>query len=158
MLNFPWKLIRNLGNCTSILGTDKREVMNSNLAKHHTPTILVVEDDESTGEVLTLAISQETPYRPLLVRSGQDALHAFQQYKMNLLILDYLLPDITGIELYDRIHTINESKAIPTILMSATNPTEEIAPRGILLIEKPFELDMLLKAINTLLDQDCPSI
>src|ERR1700736_3245027 len=36
MLNFPWKLIRNLGNCTSILGTDKREVMNSNLAKHHT--------------------------------------------------------------------------------------------------------------------------
>jgi CheY-like chemotaxis protein len=132
--------------------------MNYNLTKPHTPTILVVEDDESTGEVLTLAISQETPYRPLLARSGHDALHACQQNKLNLLILDYLLPDITGIELYDRILTINESRVIPTILMSATNPSEEIAPREILLIEKPFELDMLLEAINTLLDQDCPSI
>ena len=131
--------------------------MNHNLTKHHTPTILVVEDDESTGEVLTLAISQETPYRPLLVRSGQDALHAFQQNKLQLLILDYRLPDITGIELYDRIQRINE-RTPPTILMSATNPSEDIAPRDILLIEKPFELDMLLKAINTLLDQDCTSM
>ena len=132
--------------------------MNYNQTKSQAPTILVVEDDESTGEVLTLVISQETPYYPLLVRSGQDALHVFQKHKLNLLILDYLLPDITGIDLYDRIYAINESKAIPTILMSATNPSEEIAPRDILLIEKPFELDMLLEAINSLMDQECPSI
>ncbi|HEY4036820.1 MAG TPA: response regulator [Ktedonobacteraceae bacterium] len=132
--------------------------MNYNLTKSQAPTILVVEDDESTGEVLTLAISQETPYCPLLVRSGHDALHVFQKHKLNLLILDYLLPDITGIDLYDRIYAINESKAIPTILMSATNPSEEIAPRDILLIEKPFELDRLLEAINSLMDQECPSI
>lgn len=126
--------------------------MNYKPTKDQTPTILVVEDDESTGEVLTLAISQETPYYPVLVRSGQDAIHAIQQHKLSLLILDYLLPDITGIELYDRIHTINESKVIPTILMSATNPREDIAPRDILLIEKPFELDTLLEAINALLN------
>jgi DNA-binding response OmpR family regulator len=132
--------------------------MNYNPTKHHTPTILVVEDDESTGEVLTLAILQETPYRPLLVRSGHDALDVFQQNQLNLLILDYRLPDITGIELYDRIQMINESKVIPTILMSATNPSEDIAPRDIVLIEKPFDLDMLLEAINTLVKKDCPSI
>jgi len=132
--------------------------MNYNQTETHTPTILVVEDDESTGEVLTLAISQETPYRPLLVRNGQDALHTFQQHKLNLLILDYRLPDTTGIELYDRIYAINESKFIPTILMSATHPSEEIAPRNIVLMEKPFELDILLKAINTLMDLECPSI
>jgi len=132
--------------------------MNYNLTETQPPTILVVEDDESTGEVLTLAISQETPYRALLVRNGQDALRMFQQCKLNLLILDYRLPDITGIELYDRIYAINESRIIPTILMSATNPSEEIAPRNIVLMEKPFELDMLLEAINTLLDQECPSI
>lgn len=132
--------------------------MDYDLTGTQTPTILVVEDDESTGEVLTLVISQETPYRPLLVRNGQDALRVFQQRKLNLLILDYRLPDITGIELYDRIYAINESKFIPTILISATNPSEEIAPRNIVLMEKPFELDMLLEVINTLLDQECPSI
>src|SRR6266571_170984 len=132
--------------------------MDDNLTEIQISTILVVEDDESTGEVLTLAISQETPYRPLLVRNGQDALHMLQQCKLDLLILDYRLPDISGIELYDRIYAINESKFIPTILMSATHPSEEIAPRNIVLMEKPFELDILLKAINTLMDLECPSI
>jgi len=132
--------------------------MNYNLTETRPPTILVVEDDESTGEVLTLAISQETPYRTVLAQNGHDALQVLQQCKMNLLILDYLLPDITGIELYDRIHTINKSKVIPTILMSATNPSEEIAPRNIVLVEKPFELDRLLETINTLLNQEYASI
>jgi len=132
--------------------------MNYNLTETQTPTILVVEDDESTGEVLTLAISQETPYHLVLAQNGHDALQALQRCKMNLLILDYRLPDITGIELYDRIRTINESKVIPTILMSATNPSEEIAPRNIVLIEKPFELDRLLETINTLLNQEYASI
>ena len=132
--------------------------MDYNLTETQIPTILVVEDDESTGEVLTLAISQETPYRSLLVRNGQDALHVFQQRELNLLILDYRLPDITGIELYDRIYAIKESKVVPTILMSATNPSEEIAPRDIVLLEKPFELDMLLQVINTLMGEECPSI
>ena len=126
--------------------------MNHNLTETQIPTILVVEDDESTGEVLTLAILQETPYHPLLARSGHEALQVLQKHSMSLLILDYRLPDTTGIELYDRIHTINTSKVIPTILMSATHPSEEITSRNILLIEKPFELDMLLEAIQSLLN------
>lgn len=126
--------------------------MNHNLTETQIPIILVVEDDESTGEVLTLAISQETPYHPLLARSGHEALQMLQKHNMSLLILDYRLPDTTGIKLYDRIHTINKSKVIPTILMSATHPSEEIASRNILLIEKPFELDMLLEAIKSLLN------
>jgi DNA-binding response OmpR family regulator len=137
---------------------DRQKPMDYNLTETHPPTILVVEDDESTGEVLTLAISQETPYRPLLVRNGHDALHAFQQHKLHLLILDYILPDITGIELYDRMYAIDESKTIPTILMSAMHPNEEIAPRSIVLMEKPFELDTLLKAINNLMDLEHASI
>jgi CheY-like chemotaxis protein len=132
--------------------------MDYNLTETQTPTILVVEDDESNGEVLTLAISQETSYHLVLAQNGHDALQALQQCKVNLLILDYRLPDITGIELYDHIHTTNESKVIPTILMSATNPREEIAPRNIVLIEKPFELDRLLETINTLLNQEYTAI
>ena len=126
--------------------------MNYKLVKHQKPTILVVEDDESTGEVLTLAISQETPYSPLLVRNGQDALQAIRKHELGLLILDYLLPDTTGIELYDHIYKIKEGKVVPTILMSATHPSEDITSRDILLIEKPFELDTFLEAIHTLLD------
>lgn len=126
--------------------------MNHHLTEQATRTILVVEDDESTGEVLILTISQETPYRALLARSGHDALETLQKHKANLLILDYRLPDITGIELYDRIHTIYKNTIIPTILLSATHPSEEIAARNIVLIEKPFELDILLEAMKSLLN------
>src|SRR6266567_8847128 len=94
----------------------------------HTPLILIVEDDSSTGEVLELAISQETSYRSLLVTSGQDALAVLQQTKPDLIILDYRLPDTTGIELYDQLQSYQELRTIPVVLMSAMERSEELEP------------------------------
>jgi CheY-like chemotaxis protein len=121
----------------------------------HTPLILIVEDDSSTGEVLELAISQETSYRSLLVTSGQDALAVVQQTKPDLIILDYRLPDTTGIELYDQLQSYQDLKAVPVVLMSAMERSEELEPtatnRPVTRIDKPFELDDLLSTIERLL-------
>jgi len=121
----------------------------------HTPLILIVEDDSSTGEVLELAISQETSYRSLLVTSGQDALAVVQQTKPDLIILDYRLPDTTGIELYDQLQSYQNLKAVPVVLMSAMERSEELEPtatnRPVTRIDKPFELDDLLSTIERLL-------
>ena len=69
-------------------------------------TILLVEDDVNIGEVLVQAITQETPYHAMLVPDGFEALKAVKKTMPDLLILDYHLPRMTGIELYDQLHTI----------------------------------------------------
>src|SRR5437660_7356137 len=85
--------------------------------------VLIVENDDSIGEYLVQAIEQETPYRPLLVSSTQQALEVMQQVKPSLLLLDYdLLSSMNGIELYDLIHNTSGFEHIPAIIMSASFP------------------------------------
>lgn len=111
-------------------------------------TILVVEDDADIGTFIVLAISQETKHSTHLVTDGFQALKATYDLKPDLLILDYQLPRMNGIELYDKLQARKELAGIPTIMISARLPTQEIARRNITGVKKPFELYELLRTIE----------
>ncbi len=114
-------------------------------------TILVVEDDADIGSFLIQAISQETTHQAMLVTDGFQALKAIANIQPSLLILDYQLPSMNGIELYDRIQETNVHENLPTILISARLPKQEIAKRKIIGMAKPLELDEFLQTIEMLL-------
>ncbi|RAQ94510.1 response regulator [Thermogemmatispora tikiterensis] len=120
-------------------------------------TILIVEDDDGIGAFLVQAISQETPHRVLLVHDAFQALKAVRSIRPGLLILDYQLPGMNGIELFDQLQTMGDLAAIPTILVSARLPEQEIRQRRIVGLSKPLELDELLETIERLLGGETPS-
>src|SRR6059058_9538 len=98
-------------------------------------TILVVEDDAAIGELLALTLEQETSYQPFVVSSGQEALRVAQAVQPMLFLLDYQLPDMTGIEVYDRLHARKEFTAVPAIVMSANMPRHELNKRHLIELE-----------------------
>src|SRR5438105_3562248 len=100
--------------------------------KYTVKTILIVEDDEYIGEVLVQAIVQETSHFAILVPDGQAALHTVTEVKPSLFILDYQLPRMNGIELYDHLHAIPELVPIPAMMISARLPQRELEKRRIL--------------------------
>jgi CheY-like chemotaxis protein len=114
-------------------------------------TILVVEDDELIGAFLAEAISQETPYRPLLVSDGFEALKVTRDIRPSMFLLDYHLPRMNGIELYDQLHAKEGLENVPAILISANLPLSELTKRAIPGIKKPFDLDQLLQAIEKII-------
>ena len=114
-------------------------------------TILVVEDDTDIGMFLVQAISQETHYQAMLVADGLQALNVVASIKPNLFILDYQLPSMNGIELYDQLQETQELQGTPAILISARLPRREIARRKIVGMTKPLELDDFLQTIERLL-------
>lgn len=116
-------------------------------------TILVVEDDDSIGSVLVEALSMETSYDALLVCDGFQALNALRSLKPLLVITDYRLPHMDGLELYDRVHAMTETANVPTIIMSAYMPEDEVRKRHLCSLHKPFELDDLLNLIERLLNE-----
>ncbi|GAC1307187.1 MAG: hypothetical protein NVSMB27_45310 [Ktedonobacteraceae bacterium] len=118
-----------------------------------TKTILLVEDDPGIGSFLVEAIAQETPYRAIVATDSHAALKLMQHFKPDLLILDYGLPGLNGIELYDRLHMNKELAALPAILITANRhlPQQQIQERHLTVFRKPFELDTLLAAIKTFL-------
>ena len=114
-------------------------------------TILIVEDDAAIGQMIALTLLEETPYQPVIAYSGHEALQVVQGVTPVLFILDYQLPSMTGLQLYDQLQKKEELQAIPTIMLSANLPKAELEKRHILGIKKPFELDVLLEAIAQLL-------
>ena len=114
-------------------------------------TILLVEDDVPIGEVLVQAITQETSYITVVAQSGEEALKKIESIKPNLLILDYRLPGITGLDVYDHIHAIEEFERVPAMMISAQLPVSELKKRTITGMNKPLDLDEFLQTIERLL-------
>lgn len=118
-------------------------------------TIFIVEDDEDTRELLTLAITTETPYHVFSLGSATETfqhLNEIRAARPALLILDYRLASMTALELYDRLCVTAELKNVPTIIITAGHLDEEtqyvLAERNIRLLEKPFDLSELISCIG----------
>jgi DNA-binding response OmpR family regulator len=118
-----------------------------------TKTILLVEDDPYISSFLVEAIAQETPYRAIVAGDSNAALKLVRHYSPSLFVLDYGLPDMNGIELYDRLHINQELAAIPAILITANRyiPQQQIQQRRLITFMKPFELEAFLTTIEALL-------
>ncbi len=126
--------------------------LHSSKEEHTTlKTILVVEDDADVGDFLVRAILLESPYQAKLVSDGFQALKTVRSLKPNLFLLDYQLPSMNGIELYDRLHAIKEFADIPAIVFSANLPLQKVRERKLASLKKPVELDELLNTIEELL-------
>lgn len=122
-------------------------------------TVLVVEDDEDTCEMLTLCIESETSCRVLSLSSSEEVLQGLQpiqEAKPRLFIFDYHLVALTGLELYDSLHALKEFEHIPAIIITATTLNLElehaIAQRKLTLLLKPFDIDELIERIGQMLN------
>ena len=118
-------------------------------------TVFIVEDDEAIGEFLVEAIEQETPYQAVLASDGLQALKMLRTVKPDVLILDYGLPDMNGLEFYDAIHAVKALKDLPVLIISAemARIQKEVKARQLSQLQKPFELTHLLEAIEQLFSQ-----
>ena len=114
-------------------------------------TILLVEDDSIISELLIQMITQETHYKIFSVPDGLEALDLVKNIKPQLLILDYWLPFIHGIELYDRLHNTEGLEEVPAIMLSVNAPVREINQRHMTYIKKPFDMPKLLDTIHRLI-------
>ena len=110
--------------------------------------ILVVEDDEAIGALLVQLLAQETCYQALWVADSFEALNVVREIKPDLFILDYQLPVMNGLQLYDQLHVISRLENVPAILLSARLPRSEVEKRSLIGLGKPFELDDLLETVN----------
>ena len=117
-------------------------------------TLLIAEDDEAIGELLVQTIKTETPYAALLTTDAAQALHAVESLIPSLIILDYHLPGIDGLELHDRLHDMKGLESVPTLMMSSHSPpTQSLRQRDITFLKKPFDLTTFLNAIEKMLPQ-----
>jgi ligand-binding sensor domain-containing protein/signal transduction histidine kinase/CheY-like chemotaxis protein/AraC-like DNA-binding protein len=118
------------------------------------PTILIVEDNEE----MTGFIGNEAGelYNVFTASNGEEALFFLNEYSIQLVVSDIMMPVMDGFTLLKRIKTDLEFSHIPVILLTARNTTQSRL-EGLELgadayIDKPFSMDILLAQITNLLN------
>lgn len=77
--------------------------------------ILIVDDDNNIAELISLYLIKEC-FDTKIVNDGEDALHAFETYHPNLILLDLMLPGIDG---YQVCREVRAKSNVPIIMLSA---------------------------------------
>ncbi len=119
-------------------------------------TILIVDDDHDIGEMLRTVITQQTNYRVVWIAESDLALEAASHMRPSLLLLDYMMPTMDGLKLYDHLQEKPNMRGVPVVLISAraTLPFEQIRERGMYILRKPFDLSDLLDMLAQLLTDE----
>ena len=117
-------------------------------------TILVADDESHILHVVSLKL-KNAGYRVLTARDGQEALEIAQQEKPDLLITDYHMPQLSGIELCRRLKQDPATSHIPAIMLTARGyhlEPHDTEQSGILrMLSKPFSPRHLLSTVEEVL-------
>ncbi|EJL6400125.1 MULTISPECIES: HD domain-containing phosphohydrolase [Vibrio] len=82
-----------------------------------TPRILIVDDEPANLKVMRQVLQEN--YRLSFARSGQDALALLAQEKVDLILLDIMMPEMTGFDVCQRLKSNPKTAAIPVIFVTA---------------------------------------
>jgi len=85
---------------------------------HDHPTVLVVEDEPAQREVLSYNLQSEG-FEVVSAADGDEALLLVQEVMPDIIVLDWMLPGISGIEICRRLKTKPNTSGIPVIMLSA---------------------------------------
>ena len=82
------------------------------------PTILVVEDEDALATLLQYNLEKEG-YQVLAAADGEEALVAVEEKLPDLIVLDWMLPKVSGIEVCRRLRQRPETRNVPIIMLTA---------------------------------------
>ncbi len=125
--------------------------MNGEPAK---PRVLIVDDEEVITSVLS-TILESWGFEPHAVNNPSEVLRLLEREEFDLILLDIRMPEISGLELLDRIKGIHPG--VPVIMITAVG-TAEAAVKALKLgaedfITKPFDQDEILNSVNAALSR-----
>jgi two-component system response regulator MtrA len=127
--------------------SSKAKVLNPTTKK-----VLVVDDNEDIRNLISIILTGES-YGVLSVESGTIALEVYQDFKPDLILLDIMMPGISGFDVLEKIRDIRNPKlnSVPIVMITAKSLTDDI-DKAIRLgatsyIVKPFRAESLKQKV-----------
>ncbi|MTW85676.1 response regulator [Virgibacillus dakarensis] len=113
------------------------------------PAILIVEDEKKLSRVLELELTYEN-YETKIAANGKDALQLLEEKEWDLVLLDIMLPELSGLEILRRVR--RKDQHTPIILLTARDQVHDKVS-GLDLgandyVTKPFQIEELLARIR----------
>ena len=125
------------------------------------PLVLVVEDEPAQREVLKYNLESEG-YTVSFAVNGEEALLMISEELPDVIVLDWMLPNVSGIEVCRQVKTRPETREIPVIMLSARSE-EGDKVRGLETgaddyVTKPYSVTELLARVRSQLRRSRPTM
>ncbi len=125
------------------------------------PTVLVVEDEDSLATLISYNLGKEG-YRVVLCADGEEALVLIDESPPDLILLDWMLPTVSGIEICRRLRQRAETRNIPLVMLTARGE-ESDRVRGLDTgaddyVVKPFSMAELVARLRAVLRRLRPGL
>ncbi|HXV99617.1 MAG TPA: response regulator [Anaerolineae bacterium] len=119
--------------------------------------ILSIEDDPEMSSLIQL-IFERKGHRVIGARRGELGLELIKSLKPDVLLLDLMLPDIDGWDLYRQMKSDKELSKVPIIIVSARSEEQDAASGFRVVasdryIQKPFEVKDLVDTVTHMLEK-----
>lgn len=119
-------------------------------------SILVIEDSAADRMIIQRTLEKKN-YSVIVAHDGESGLKLVHEHKVDLIILDYLLPGRNGIEICRIIKGSKETRDIPVIFLTVVEAGETIlecyGAGAETYIHKPIDAGFLLKEVKSLLSE-----
>jgi CheY-like chemotaxis protein len=117
--------------------------------------ILYIEDERAAFDLVNQAL-KPLGYRVARATSGRQALDMLKKQKPDLLLLDLMMPDINGWDVYRAVKTDESLAEVPVIVISARLSEHERTvigdlPQADAYIIKPFDVEQVISAVQKLI-------
>ena len=114
--------------------------------------ILVADDDEGV-RALMVEVLEVYDYEIDAVENGVEAIKCIDNKIYDLIITDYMMPEMDGLEFTQKIKA--KYPSIPILIVTATGPVQDLLKNGATAcISKPFEIAELQSTIETILKKE----
>ncbi|MCK4601277.1 MAG: response regulator [Phycisphaerae bacterium] len=117
--------------------------------------ILVADDEAHILHVVSMKL-RNAGYEVITALDGEEALELCTAEKVDLIITDYQMPYMTGLEFCKKLRSCPETRDIPAIMLTARGfdigPDEMISAGITAVLAKPFSPREILEKVNSLLD------
>ena len=114
-------------------------------------TILIVDDDEDIRELVEITL-EDSEYRLHTAEDGQAGLDAVLDLRPDLVILDWMMPRLNGLQVVRKLREHTTTAGIPVVLLTSqpdTEHREEIQTLGIFsYLQKPFSPLELIQTVQ----------
>ncbi|MBN2812484.1 MAG: response regulator [Bacteroidales bacterium] len=120
--------------------------------------ILVI-DDSTTNIVLLEAILTDKGYLIETALNAKDAFMRIEKQVPDLILLDLLMPKVSGFEFLDQLRKDERTKNTPVIVISAINTDDEITQKiekleAVAFLRKPIDIQYLVSKVDEVLNEE----
>lgn len=116
------------------------------------PTILLVEDEAVIRELLKRCLDRSN-FTVLLAGDGVEGLTMARECRPDLIILDNVMPNMTGVEMFQALRASAETRFIPVVFATAFAKCCEAViaqDKNARIVQKPFLLSELIGCVRSL--------